>query len=86
MLIPYIDQLISQLDQSLPEHPVESDLARTQIFGSTATLMRLRKSGKGPPHIKLKLGRVYYPKATFLQWVRENCEHSMAGPTAKADA
>lgn len=79
----YLNQLLSDLADRLPDHPLEKDVAATRVLGCAATLMRMRKAGRGPPHVSHGIRRFYYPKAALLEWIRVNCTRSMGGDVAE---
>lgn len=63
---------------TLPPHHTK-DEAAAELGLTMGTLDQWRSQGKGPPYLKFG-GRIYYPRAEFETWVREQIRHPGRDP------
>lgn len=62
---------LNDLTDSLPPLASPRDLVQAGIFGSTATLCRLRKHGGGPPYIQPSKGVIRYPRDGVKEYLQD---------------
>ena len=80
-----LQNYLSELEGKIPELASSADLVKLGIFSSEAALCKARKSGNTPAFIKFSKGRIRYPRASVITFLRERVNQGDNSSTSKQE-
>lgn len=64
------EEYLSDFENKIPEMATSADLVRLGLFGSEAALSKARKCGNSPDYIQLSIGKIWYPRAAVISFLK----------------
>lgn len=67
----FISVLVEEIEKNYPPFLRPADLIRLSLFPSAAAICVAVGKKKAPPHIKMSVRKMMFPRASLCAWLRE---------------